>query len=64
MVAAHPLPHATCSAADGERTPTERLRQLGAGADGEGEVVFSSSNPDDIEAYLDATEPAPCASST
>lgn len=60
MVAAHPLSNIPLSAADADRTPTERLRELGV----EGEVVFSSSNPDEIEAYLDATEPARCASST
>lgn len=60
MVAAHPLPQSPVSAADTQGTPTERLRQLGI----EGEIVFSGSNPDELEAYLDATEPVRCASST
>ncbi|MFT3774907.1 MAG: hypothetical protein QM820_56895 [Minicystis sp.] len=60
MVAAHPLPDAPIAVTDGARTPAQRLRELGL----DGEIVLSTSNPDELEAYLDATEPARCASST
>ncbi len=63
MVAAKPLhfgpesPDRPRSQRD-PRPPSELLRTLGI----DGEIVLSTASPDELEAYLDATEP--CASST